>query len=378
MTAHPTGRRLAHLLAVLVFCFAIGLVLKLDPGTKAPRLAATSARAATEVESGELGQADIQRAIDSIATLGTFYDRLANNDPNRHAAAFWAEMEAHYVRAGFALDDLLRRGRIRIESLGEGRDSSVEGGEIVIDGRLGGRWQAEFVRNTRRIGNDDWGYISLLSTALLENLHRLEPDAELDWFKSHQSRSGFSDVAKLPRDSDLARLLARFWHLKDKYLWSAMSPAESGGERRLREGRKVDLFSEMTAVAQDAERHVAPAWKDRLTSDWHDYDRMVIHFSTNRAWLAAAAPSRTAAPRPSSKRSRRGRDPARKRKRPWPPSIATRPWRKSLPAWPASWKAAGRRRAAWRTRAARWKLPWPARTRTRHGWWRNWLRPDRT
>jgi hypothetical protein len=298
MTAHPTGRRLAHLLAVLVFCFAIGLVLKLDPGTKAPRLAATSARAATEVESGELGQADIQRAIDSIATLGTFYDRLANNDPNRHAAAFWAEMEAHYVRAGFALDDLLRRGRIRIESLGEGRDSSVEGGEIVIDGRLGGRWQAEFVRNTRRIGNDDWGYISLLSTALLENLHRLEPDAELDWFKSHQSRSGFSDVAKLPRDSDLARLLARFWHLKDKYLWSAMSPAESGGERRLREGRKVDLFSEMTAVAQDAERHVAPAWKDRLTSDWHDYDRMVIHFSTNRAWLAAApgtAPARTVA-----------------------------------------------------------------------------------
>ncbi|MDH3472114.1 MAG: hypothetical protein OEM59_00365 [Rhodospirillales bacterium] len=272
--------------------------MKLDHGTDSPRLAVTPARAATKVESGELGQADIRRAIDSIATLGAFYGRLANNDPNRHAAAFWTEMEAHYVRAGFALDDLLRRGRIRTKSLGEGRDGAVEGNEILIDGRLGGRWQAEFVRNTRRIGNDDWGYISLLSTVLLENLYRLEPDAGLDWFKSHQSRSGFSDAAKLPRESDLARLLARFWHLKDKYLWSAMAPAESEGERRLREGRKIDLLSEMMAVARDAERNVAADWKDRLTSDWHDYDRMVSRFGTNRAWLAAApgtAPVKTVA-----------------------------------------------------------------------------------
>lgn len=286
-TAMPSLRPLARRAAVVVIaallCF-LGPIIGTG-GWSSPRAAAQSAPAARE---GELDKLDIDRAIASISRLGAFFGRLADNDPNHLAAKFWSGLELHYVQSGARLADLRQRGRIRVGLLDGQAASVAEAGAIVVDRTLGGQWQDAFVRSTRKTGGDDWGYVSLLSSALLDAMARLEPERNSAWFAMHQRRS---NLAKPVGEADAAsQALARFWHIKDKYLWLSM-PTDGGANpqtRRRNEARRADLFSEVIAAIRVIDHDLGGGWSERLNADWRDYDRMVRQFSDNRGWLTAA------------------------------------------------------------------------------------------
>jgi hypothetical protein len=189
--------------------------VKLDGSLGSPPPAAAVAQTPTAAIEGELAMEDIGKAIDDIRGVSGFFARLAENDPNLYAARLWSDLRDSYAGIARRLTVLLEQGRIRVGRLSGGNQSLVDGGTIVVDRGLGGRWLPRFVRSARRSG-DDWQYISLLSTVLLQDLLSLEPDAGRVWFRKHLARSKLA--AHFPPDEDprLTRHLAGFWHIKDK------------------------------------------------------------------------------------------------------------------------------------------------------------------
>ncbi len=245
----PRRRSRPLLLAALAGCFGILFSLTWYSDSAALRMTGAAAQTAP---GGALGQDDVRRAIESFTRLGSFYATLAENDPNRYAGEFWTTMADTYLRAGLALDDLEAHGAIRNEDLTGSAASKLDAGAIVLDRRLGGQWQSQFVDATRRGGGDDWSYISQLSTVLLGDLFRLQPVAGQSWFKGHRLRSSLTSAAAAAENPAMTRHLTSFWHLKDKNLWVAMARDGAGSNPpRLRDAREdaEEVAAEQTRAA---------------------------------------------------------------------------------------------------------------------------------
>jgi hypothetical protein len=260
------------------------------------RLSLRHAFAQSPTIAGELAVRDIATAVEGIRDLGDFFARLARNDPNRFAARHWGILQATYAEAARQLDDLLKQSRIRVDSLPAGTASLIDRESIVVDREVAGRWLPRHVRSARRSG-DAWQYTSLLSTLLLQDLLRLNPESGRAWFREHLARSTLAETAPSEADPRLARHLAGFWHIKDKHLRLAMlGDGTTDPElRRLIDGRKIDLLSEIRSTATALERDLGSDWAERLWLDWRDYDTQIRLFSSLRSWLLT---TRRATPEP--------------------------------------------------------------------------------
>ncbi len=281
----------ASLVAVVPWLTSLAIVI----GPAGAGLSRAEAQVPAVALERQLGRADIERAVEVIRDLSAFFTELAENDSNRHAAEIWIVGRDYYTMVAQALSDLLDRDRVRIDDLSGGIDGRVESGVIVLDRRLGDRWQAHLAPSTRRSGGDDWRFINQLSSTLHQALRNLGPDIGRDWFSGHERRSSFAGLPPESGGDELAQHLSRFWFLKDKHLWLSMraGAAEDPARRRVEQARQLELLSEFRAASEELERDLGQDWAGRLTLDWQEYGRLVRRFSANRNWLTTAGAPET-------------------------------------------------------------------------------------
>lgn len=222
---------------------------------------------------GELGEADIARAVAMIRDLGNMFGTLAARRDGTGAGAAWSLYRDTYHRAADRIDDLRDAGHIAVGDLADGRAATLAEGGMVLDSTLGGGWQPDQVRKDRRLGGGDWAAISRLAGVLIEQLMASDQTTHEEmsdwaaWATAHDPTARLQDLAGEAPGPQLRPLLLRFWHIQDKYVANALSAAaRSVGQL----GRAAALSNEMLGVLRQAEDVAGWRWRKPLETVWSE------------------------------------------------------------------------------------------------------------
>ena len=227
---------------------------------------------------GELSNQDVAAAISSLKGLERFFQSISENGLGYPAAQTWGSLHEDYHDISSRLAKLQDGGQIAI---GESQPGTAGAGgkTIFLDATLDGRWNAERVRSARRLGSDDWGHLSQLSSALIEKLALSQDWVQWGWVDKQARRSGFelgSRAFSGISDAGLANLI-RYWHIKDRYLWaSAREKSAPTIERQeLWAQRRISLLYDGARVLRDLGAAVSSSAARTLGGDWQTFKTQV-------------------------------------------------------------------------------------------------------
>lgn len=247
---------------------------------------------------GEMGDAEIARAVATIRDLGTTFAALSGRERAAAARARWATYQRTYQDAANRLDTLFAAGQITIRDLPEAQSVATADGGIVLDTTLAGRWDAGAVRARRRQGTGDWADISRLAGVLAEQLALDNSAGRWDaWSAAHAQATDLRNLVGEAPSQSLQPLLIRFWLMQDKYLANALTP--TGGDTpesitgAVRLVRAAALGNEMLAVLKQVESAGGWPWRKALETVWGERDDQARALA--RAMAAAAVIGRDAA-----------------------------------------------------------------------------------
>lgn len=216
---------------------------------------------------GELGASDVARAVAMIRDLGTTFALLGKLEGETAARDRWAIYQRTYLDAANRLDAMLADGQITFQDLAGAQSAVLAGDGIVLDLTLAGSWQPDAVRTNRRKGASDWADISRLAGVLIAQQTLANVAGGWDeWSAAHGRASGVEDLAGEAPGQSMRPLLARFWHIQDKYLANALAGDTT------ETGRVAALSNEMLAVLKQVEIIGGWRWRKPLETVWDERD----------------------------------------------------------------------------------------------------------
>ena len=268
MSARPWGRGAALRLGIVLLSL---LAAPLPPAPAARDIAAPAA----------VGAGDIEAALTRMEALGAFYRAFAERETNAYASERWYRLGINYEGTAAILRRALAQEGLVLEDLPDGRRAALgEGGRLVIDADLDGRWLA---------ATDAAAADALLNDALIpvliEALAQRRLPQDWPWLADHlRALGGFVDASQDP----LARpLLARYFQAKDAYLWLALQRIGEGNPSARQDlaRRQRGAFESVRAMESEMAVTLGGSEAQRLQRDWTDYVGQVDAFAVTRGWV---------------------------------------------------------------------------------------------
>ena len=283
-----------HPRALAVGLFGLGLLAfapaTADTGATQPPVTAmgAEARAATVASPAlqdtvaGLTLADIERAIWLIDDIAVYFDELAVSERNRHAKTAWQRTADNYRSGAARLQDWFAGGRVAVRDLPDGRAIRRSDERLTIDPQLDGLWPPARVAAQRRVGGDDWPFISRLSSLLFAQVGQLRRVTDWPWYREQLRRL---DEATPDGEASQSADLLRFAFLKDKYLLLSIL-VEAAPRETLRElwaDRRRGLVAEADIFLERHQQRFGRESSERLAKAWAEYSGSALTLSLSRA-----------------------------------------------------------------------------------------------